>query len=204
MNGTWVSLKSHTTPETTMKTSIFALPLIALALALPIHAAEEATKPAGQVDFGTFAPPSDGTFVEINVTSSLINMVARLTENAEPEAAKVLRGLHSVRVNVIGLNDDNRVEVKERMEAVRKQLDATGWERLVTVKDKKEDVGIFTKLRGEEAIEGLAVTVISGNKEAVFINVVGDIRPEQIADVAERLNIEPLKEISKELGARER
>ena len=53
-----------------------------------------------------------------------------------------------------------------------------------------------------EAVEGIAVTVLSGDGEAVFVNIVGDIRPQQIAEVGERLNIDPLKKLSRELGTK--
>ena len=169
------------------------------ALAVSAFAAESE---AGAIDFGTFDPPKDGEFIEINVSRGLISMAARLTAESEPEVAEILDGLKAIRVNVIGLDSGNRAEVRERIDKVRKQLDSAGWERLVTVKEGDEDIGVFAKLRGEEAIEGVAITVIEGDSEAVFVNVVGDVRPEQLAAVAERLNIEPLEEITKEFGHR--
>ena len=58
-----------------------------------------------------------------------------------------------------------------------------------------EEVWVPHWVRGAEAVEGVVVTVIDGNHEAVLINIVGDIKPEKIAEVGERLNIEPLKKI---------
>ena len=169
--------------------------------ATPLLAAPNTNSP-GQIDFGEFTAPKDGQFVEVNIQGNLINMVARLTEDSEPEVAKILRGLKSIRVNVIGLNEDNTDEIKARVKSVRSQLSAAGWERIVTVQDQKEDVGVFVKVKGEEAVEGIAVTVLSGDGQAVFVNIVGDIRPEQIAEVGERLNIDPLKKLSRELGSK--
>lgn len=166
----------------------------------PLHAAPNSSAP-GHVDFGEFAAPENGQFVEVNIQGNLINMIATLTEDSEPEVAKILRGLKSVRVNVIGLNEENTDKIKARIKSVRSQLSAAGWERVVTVQDKKEDVGLFVKLKGEETVEGIAVTVLNGDSEAVFVNIVGEIRPEQIAKVGERLHIDPLKKISRELGA---
>ena len=100
-----------------------------------------------------------------------------------------------VRVNVIGLDDGNRAEIEKRVKKIRSDLDSHGWERVVTAQKKDEDVGIYLKMRGAEAVEGVVVTVIDGNHEAVLINIVGDIKPEKIAEVGERLNIEPLKKI---------
>jgi hypothetical protein len=184
---TSASMKLKFLPAITLGTVLFTLPLLA------------DTPQAGAIDFGKFSPSGDGQFVEVNVNGNLISMVARLAEKQQPDVAKLLRGIHAVRVNVIELNDENRAAMKERIEAVRGQLTGSAWERVVTAKEKNQDVGVFVKLRGEEAVEGIVVTVLDGDHEAVFVNVVGDIRPEQIAKVGETLNIQPLKEIGKKL-----
>ena len=158
----------------------------------------QAGNPAGYVDFGKLSPSgSGGEFVEVNVKSNLISMVARLAQKDEPEIAELLRGLQQVRVNVIGLNDDNRAEMEKRIKAIRSELDGKGWERIVTAQQKDEDVGVYLKTRGEDAVEGLVVTVIEGKHEAVLVNIVGDIKPEKLALIGERFNIEPLKKIGK-------
>jgi hypothetical protein len=156
--------------------------------------------PPGYVDFGKFSPPaSGGEFVEVHIKSNLIGMIARLAEKSEPEAAELLRGLKLVRVNVIGLNDENRDEIEKRIKAIRNKLDAQGWERVVTAQKKDEDVGVYLKTRGEEAVEGVVITVLDGNHEAVLVNIVGDIKPEKTAVIGERLNIEPLKKIGEKI-----
>jgi hypothetical protein len=122
-------------------------------------------------------------------------MAARLAQKDQPEVAELIRGLQLIRVNVIGLDDQNRAEVEKRVKAIRSELDAQGWERVVAVQQKNQDVGIYAKLRGEEAVEGVVVTVLEANREAVLINIVGDLKPEKLAVVGERFNIEPLKKL---------
>lgn len=179
------------------------LTTLAITTALVALPALADTPVAGQIDFGKIEAPADGQFVEVNIRANLISMAARLAEKSEPEVAKLLRGLEAVRVNVVGLNDSNRAELTARIESVRGQLAGQGWDRIVTVKEDKQDVGVFVKLRGEEAVEGVVVTVIDGDKEAVFVNIVGNIRPEQIAKVGESLNIEPLKKFNRQLNGAE-
>jgi hypothetical protein len=179
-----------------MKYARYSALALAVALGCAATRAAAGDHPSGFVDFGKFtAPASGGEFVEVNIKADLIAMVARLAEKNEPEAAELLRGLQMVRVNVIALDDENRAEVQKRVARIRSELDGHGWERVVTSQKKDEDVGIFMKMRGSEAVEGLVITVIDGNKEAVFVNIVGDIKPEKIAMVGQRLNIEPLKKI---------
>jgi hypothetical protein len=160
-----------------------------------------ADKPsAGFVDFGTFTRDSaNAEFVEVSIGSNLLSMAARLAGAKEPEAAEVLRGLQTVRVNVIGLGDNNRAEVVDRIEKIRGELVAKGWERIVTAQKKGEDVGVYVKTRGEEAVEGVVVTVLDSRKEAVLINIVGDIKPEKLSVLGERLDIEPLKKAGQAL-----
>lgn len=162
-------------------------------LAAPARTAEPST---AQIDFGTFNPPaSGGEFVEVHIRSNLIAMAARLAEKAEPQVAEVIRGLKLIRVNVVSLDDSNRAAVGDRIKAVRGQLDAQGWERIVTAQKQNEDVGVYLKTQGDEAIEGIVVTVVEGTREAVLVNIVGNLRPEKLALIGERFDIEPLKHL---------
>ena len=150
----------------------------------------------GFVDFGKFTPPGKGgEFVEVQVRSNLLNFAAQLVEKEQPEAAKLLRNVQLVRVNVVGLTDENREEMQQRVQRIRQELEGRGWERNVNVQGKAgEDVGVYTQTRGGESLAGLAVTVIEP-KNLVLVNIVGDIRPEQITALGESLNIKPLKEL---------
>jgi hypothetical protein len=152
--------------------------------------------PPGQVDFGKFTPPGDGgQFVEIQINSNLLSLAAQTVEKQQPDAARLLRSVQLVRVNVIGLTDENRAEMEKRVRQIRHDLDAQGWDHNVAVQEKGQDVGIYTKTRGSEALAGLVITVIEPKDDVVLINIVGDIRPEQVAVLGEKLDIKPLKEI---------
>ena len=175
---------------------LLSIGVLSFILCLGTHAAE--TSP-GYVDFGKFSPPGQGgEFVEISLQSKLISMAAQLTQK-DPAVAELLRGLKSVRVNVIGLNDENREEIEKRIQTVRSELGTKGWDRIVTAQKKNEDVGIFLKTRGEEAVEGLVVTVLQNKREAVFINIVGDIKPDKLAMLGEHLNIAPLGKVGRKI-----
>src|SRR6187455_1713947 len=103
--------------------------LSTLALA---HAAEE----SAFVDFGKFTPSGDSQFVEVNIKSNLIAMVAALTKKAEPEITDTILGLKQIRVNVLGLNKENREDMTKRVAEIREKLDKNGWERIVTAIEK--------------------------------------------------------------------
>jgi len=151
----------------------------------------------GQADFGKFTPPgSGGQFVEIQVNSNLLSLAAQVVEKQQPDAAKLLRSVQLVHVNVVGLTDGNRAELEKRVRQIRHDLEAQGWDHTVAVQEKDgQDVGIYTKTRGGEALAGLVITVIQPKEQVVLINIVGDIRPEQVAALGDKLDIKPLKDV---------
>ena len=179
-----------------MKTMI-RYPLAIAVLAAGVRLNVLADPPPGQVDFGKFTPSGDGgEFVEIQIKSNLLSLAAQMVEKQEPDVAKIMRSVELIHVNVIGLTDANRADVEKRVRQIRHDLDAQGWEHNVVVQQKDgEDVGVYTKTRGGEALAGLAITVIEPKAEVVLINIVGDIRPDQVAALGEKLDIEPLKKV---------
>lgn len=178
----------------------FAITTATLCLAVSTSAWAGGLLP-GQVDFGTFSPPGgDGEFVEVNLPGGLISLAARLVEKDQPDVAQLLNGLKLVHVNVIGLDDDNRAAILERVQKVRKDLTGKGWDRVVTVQEKGKDIGVYLKMAGDGAVQGLAAVVMDGEQHAVFANIVGDIKPEQIAMLGEKLHIDPLSKIGGAVG----
>ena len=78
----------------------------------------------GQVDFGSFSASASGDFAEINVSSTLISLVSSLVEQKDAEFSQLLKGLHQVRVNVVGLTDQNRADLEKRL-----QRSVSSWTR---------------------------------------------------------------------------
>jgi hypothetical protein len=179
-----------------MKTMI-RYPMALAVLAAGVGFNVLAGPPPGQVDFGKFTPPADGgQFVEIQINSNLLSLAAQTVEKQQPDAARLLSSVQLVRVNVIGLTDDNRAEMQKRVRQIRHDLDAQGWDHNVAVQEKNgQEVGIYTRTRGGEALAGLAIAVIDPKDAVVLINIVGDIRPEQVAALGEKLDIKPLKDV---------
>jgi hypothetical protein len=179
-----------------MKTML-RYPVAVAALTVGLGFTTLAGPSSGRVDFGKFTAPGDGgQFVDIQISSNLLALTAQLFEKQQPEAAKLLRSVQLVRVNVVGLTKENRAEMAKRVRQIRHDLQPQGWEQNVMVQEKNgEDVGIYTKTRGGEALEGLVITVIEPKDQVVLINIVGDIRPDQVAVLGDKLNIKPLKDI---------
>jgi hypothetical protein len=174
--------------------SAFAAATLSLALTTFAPAADIET---GAIDIGQLMPAAKGQFVEINLSPALLKFAARIAARGEPEAAELIRNLKSIRVNVVGLDDSNRTATIEKIEGVRRMLETQGWTKMVTVREKNggDNVDVHVMQRGEEAIDGLVVTVLDKKGEAVFVNIVGNINADQIAQIAEKFDIEPLRKV---------
>ena len=174
--------------------SSLAAATVSLALVTFSSAAE--TEP-GAIDIGQLLPSAKGEFVEVNLSTAMLKFAARIAARQEPETAELLRGLKSIRVNVVGMDDSNRAATIEKIESVRRKLEADGWTKMVTVREKEggDNVDIHVKQHGEESIDGLVVTVIDKKGEAVFVNIVGNINADQIGKIADKFDIEPLRKM---------
>lgn len=156
----------------------------------------------GAVAFGEFRPAASGEFVQIHLPRNLIQFAARLAAEEEPAAAELLRGINGVHVNVVSLDDSNREATLARVEDIRAQLAGSGWERIVRVQDPAgDDVAVFLKTRGEEAIAGLVVTVIEGTNQAVLINIDGDIAADRLVELGRRLHVPQIEQLREHLHA---
>jgi hypothetical protein len=160
-------------------------------------AAFAAESEPGYIDVGQLMASAKGKFVEVNLSTGMLKFAAKLAARQEPEAAELIGNLKQIRVNVVSLDDSNRKDTVAQIESIRGKLAKQGWTQMVTVREQDggDNVDIHVKQRGDDIIEGLVVTVIDQKGEAVFVNIVGSISADQIAKVAENLDIEPLKHL---------
>lgn len=174
--------------------SLLATAALAAALSVPSFAAENEP---GYIDIGQLVPSAKGEFVEVNLSPGMLKFAAKIAAKQEPEAAALIANLKRVRVNVVSLDDANRKGTVEQIEGIRRKLESQGWTKMVTVREGEDgdNVDVHVMQRNEDVIEGLVVTVLDRKGEAVFVNIVGNISADQIATVAENLNIEPLKHV---------
>ncbi|HVT71561.1 MAG TPA: DUF4252 domain-containing protein [Lacunisphaera sp.] len=177
--------------------------LVAGGLSVAVSTFASAAEPeAGAVDIGQLMPSAKGQFVEVNLSHSMLKFAAKLTARQEPETADLIRNLKSIRVNVVGMDDSNRTATIDKIEAVRHKLETQGWTKMVMVRDENggDNVNVHVLQHDEDNIDGLVVTVIDREGQAVFVNIVGNINADQIAKIADKFDIEPLKKVHVKLS----
>lgn len=156
----------------------------------------------GLVEMASFLPAAKREFVEVNLPTSLIKFAARVAKTQEPEVAELLGNIKSIRVNVVGLDDNNRADALGKIDGVRRQLEAQGWVKAVTVREHSggDNVDVHVKQQNDDTIQGLVVTLISRKGDAVFVNIVGNISADRIGELAEKFKIEPLRKLKLPVG----
>lgn len=175
----------------------------AVGLAFSATAVSVSAADAGEIDFGPLLAGAVGTkTVEINLPEPLLAFAATIAKCQDADAAALIKDLKHIRVNVLGMDDKNRADITARVQKIRSELAAKGWLRAVNVQDNGDDVAVLIKIGSRSVIEGLAVTVLGKNSEAVFVNIVGNIDPVRIAAIGEKYGIDHLKKVHcKPVGA---
>ena len=165
-----------------------AMMCLAAMLSLPAMAQEDALKAfPGYVDFGELGSIFGEPTVQIAVGASLLNLIGSLGAEEDPEASALLKRLNGVRVNVYETSEiaEGALDYVKNISA---NLSSRGWESVVTVNSDEEQVRIFMKINGDK-IDGITVMAVE-DTEAAFINVIGNINPEELGRVMDKFDID--------------
>jgi hypothetical protein len=168
-------------------TASLLLLICASIYSLSIQAADD-TSLNSLMDFQELTKTYGEPKVRINLEKGLLNLVASMAKQQNPEAAQLMQSLQAVTVNVYNIGE-NTEKAKASLLSASKKLEKMNWVPAVTVNEGDEQVRIFVKQDGD-MIEGLMVMAVSKNDEAVFINIVGNIDPAQIGAVTSSLNLD--------------
>ena len=181
-----------------MKLSLLATVAVMLAGALAGPAAAltdaEIRKLPGYVDFDAMKLfEGQEARIEVYLKDPMLELVARFIKSEDPELFEVLAKLKLVRVQVFDVDHVQAQKVSEVTSATARQLDEKGWERIVRVREDDEHVDVYLKpSKDYEWLDGLVVMVVDGGEEAIFVNIVGQIDPDDIAKLGEHFDIDEL------------
>ncbi len=153
------------------------------------------SKDAGYVDFeslGLFN--EEDAVVEIYLHDALLGMVASMSKSADPELSDMLSKLKLVRVQKFEMGDALGSEVETKVSGLAAKLEKGGWTRAVRVREADENVYVYFKM-GEKLLQGITVMAIERDREATFVNIVGEIDPEQIGRLGKKFDIDELHDL---------
>jgi hypothetical protein len=130
--------------------------------------------------------------VDVRVDGALLLMASKFLRSDKADEAAVKEIVQALKgVYVKGVEFDKEGEYTEAdVEAVRRQLSAPGWERIVGVRSKRggDNVEVFLMINNDAVIEGIGV-LIADPKQVMVVNVVGPLDPEKINNLRGQFGI---------------
>lgn len=118
----------------------------------------------------------------LSLGSSVLRIAARHLVD-EPEIATLAAALDGLQVGVYRVAGNSNLElVNDRVEATAQALSNADWERVVRISEDGQNVHVLVK-QDERAILGVTVLVVDP-EELVFVNVMGELDSDVIADIA--------------------
>ena len=169
---------------------LFLLPLLALSQE------EDYSNYSGYVDLNALAGfKKSDTSVEIYLKKPILALVAALSSEEDPTLEKLLGNLALIRVEQFAIDETETKKVDQLIEDVSKKLIKDKWDKLIRAREKDERVEIFLKSENS-TISGLLIMAVEGNKEASFINIVGEIDLQLLGKLGAKFNIPSLDDIA--------
>lgn len=168
----------------------FILTILVLISTTSMVMAQDVSQERGFVSFDNLEAEYGEPKVMVDLNQAMLGFVSKLNV-ADQETSELISKLKAVRVKIYNI-ESNEKPALELMSKVTNDIKKKSWMPIVTINEEHEKVRVFTKLTNE-IMDGLVVMVINDNetkKEAVFINIIGEIDPAQINKVTKSLNIE--------------
>ena len=142
---------------------------------------------AGFADLDSLGMNDTDRVLALSIGPALLRFAARHVED-DPETRALLRSLDGVRIRIYEIDGDP-ARVATRMDDMSRKLADTGWERVLLVREAQEQAHMLVRLDGDR-ICGMTVLVSDGDEEAVVINLMGDIQPQQFGGVMAALDVD--------------
>lgn len=156
---------------------------------LTAQAQDRVEEDPGYIDFADIeswfnASPT----IEVNIKGALLRLVAEASRYEDPDLAELLFKLKAIQMRGFPLRGSQYKDVERHADGMAQRLRDDGWDTVMRVRDYEERVDMYLKMHGEK-IAGLVVMVVEpGEDETVFVNIVGDIDPEQIGRLGRKFN----------------
>jgi hypothetical protein len=142
----------------------------------------------GYADLDSLGMSDTDRVIALSIGPALLRIAASQVDD-EPETRALLKSLDGVRIRVYEIDGDAG-RVASRIDNMSHRLQDDGWEPVMLV--RKQDEAVHMLLRTSDSqICGLTVLVSDGATEAVVINLMGDIQPQQFSKIMVALDVGP-------------
>jgi len=140
--------------------------------------------------------------VEVTMDGPMLRWASKFLSADDPEEKKCARLVANLKgIYVRSFEFDKEAEYSAaEVEALRSQVRGPGWTRVVGVRSEHDgdNVDVFFKLEGDK-MSGIVI-IAAEPKELTFVNIVGPLELDQLADLGGEFGVPKLdaKSLSKE------
>ena len=166
-----------------------------LGLAAGSAAALKLEDAPGYVDLEWIEIPDTADEIQdIDLSPVLLDMARDAEQADDPDLAKALSMVHSIRVKAWSLDNDGNEDAGKAVARVTSRLKEDGWKRLVYFKDDEETVAVSTYYDGDD-MTGLMLVAYEPGDSVAFVNVVGDLDLGTLFKLASRIDSDGLEDL---------
>jgi len=155
----------------------------------------------GYVDFEALGlVDADEVNLRVSLFGPILRLVAEATRQDEPGFSELLDKLRAIRADLYDVDPDRRAALRRRTTETARMLEGRGWQTVVEVRSRTGDLSYIQTRSDGSTISGLSVMFIDPDGSAGFINIVGDVSPEELGRLGRTFHIEPLERMQSEIG----
>ena len=172
------------------KFAFYIIGIVFLLIPCSIYSQEDYSKYPGFVDLSKIDEfkESDES-MEIFITKPLLSLIgAASSEEEDPSLINLIKSLVLIRVDQFSVAEKETGEVKDIIKKLSSNLTKKKWSRIVRIREAGERVEIFI-LNEEKHVAGILIMSLKFNKEATFVNIVGNIDMDQLDNLGRKFNI---------------
>lgn len=127
--------------------------------------------------------------IEVNVEGALLRLVAEASRYEDPDLANMLRRLEGVFVRGFDISESSAGRAREQASVIGRELEKVGWTTIVSINEHDEYVRMFARMQRDEIVGMVVMVVDEGGREAIFLNIVGDVDPEEIGRIGSKFRV---------------
>lgn len=133
--------------------------------------------------------------VDVNLEGPMLKLASKFMDQDDPDNAQVrdmLQKLKGIYVKSFDFDKEGAYSDAD-VEAIRAQLRAPAWSKVVSVRSKKEGENADVYLMGSESnVQGLAI-IAAEPKELTVVNIVGPIDINKLSEIGGHLGVPKLQ-----------
>jgi len=142
---------------------------------------------AGYADLESLGVRDTNSVMTLSIGPSLLRFAASHVDD-DPEIRELLKSLDGVRIRIYEIDGDP-AKVASRIDHMSKRLQGDGWEPVMLIREENEATHMLLRTVDNQVC-GMTVLVSDGDTEAVVINLMGEIKPQQFGDVMVALDVD--------------